>query len=389
VKLLVYSHYFAPSIGGVETIVRSLAAGLAEFRSSNAGKEFDVTVVTQTPAGGFCDSALPFAIVRNPGFARLCRLIRASDVVHLAGPALPPLLASVALRKPVVIEHHGFHTVCPNGQLFIEPSKSPCPGHFAAGRHGECLRCNAAQGSLSSVKLWLSTFLRRFLSKRAAVNITPTSWLAGLLSLPRSQTIFHGLEPSCEPFIHELASPPVVVFQGRIVATKGIRLLLEAARILRQQGTAFDLHIIGDGPERSALTELASEWGLAPQVRFLGALPAAELDHRLSGASAVVVPSLGGEVFGLVVAENMLRGLPVIASDLGAFSEVTGNAGMLFRTGDAVDLARCLGELLRDPGAGAKQGVRGRARAREFFSQERMIEAHASLYRDLCANTRP
>ena len=50
-KLLLYSHFFAPSIGGVETIVLSLARGLAERRSSSGEPEFAVTLVTQTPAG--------------------------------------------------------------------------------------------------------------------------------------------------------------------------------------------------------------------------------------------------------------------------------------------------------------------------------------------------
>ena len=49
-KLLFYSHYFAPSIGGVETIVLSLARGLAEVRTPNGATEFDLTLVTETPA---------------------------------------------------------------------------------------------------------------------------------------------------------------------------------------------------------------------------------------------------------------------------------------------------------------------------------------------------
>jgi hypothetical protein len=54
-KLLLYSHFFAPSIGGVETIVQLLASGLAEL-ASNGGKQFEVVLVTQTPADNF-DSA--------------------------------------------------------------------------------------------------------------------------------------------------------------------------------------------------------------------------------------------------------------------------------------------------------------------------------------------
>ena len=148
-KILIYSHAFAPNIGGVETIVMLLAQGLVRHRQQDSGKGVQVTVVTPTPAGGMDDAALPFRVVRQPSVRMLLRLIRAADVIHLAGPAFLPLLAGLLLRKPVVVEHHGFHTICPNGQLLHEPTQKPCPGHFMAGRHGECYSmqrpCRAAR----------------------------------------------------------------------------------------------------------------------------------------------------------------------------------------------------------------------------------------------------
>ncbi len=122
-KLLLYSHYFASSIGGVETIVMSLARGLADLRAENGAREFEITLVTQTPREDFDDSALPFPVVRQPGFWRLMRLMRGADVVHLAGPALGPLALGLLWRKPVVIEHHGFQVICPTGQLLIESNE--------------------------------------------------------------------------------------------------------------------------------------------------------------------------------------------------------------------------------------------------------------------------
>src|SRR5262249_55416633 len=158
--------------------------GLAELRENRNQPQFEITLVTETPAGDFCDCDLPFRVIRSPGLIRLHRLIRKSDVVHLAGPALIPLILGYILRKPLVVEHHGFQTICPNGGLFFEPSSAPCPGHFMPARHALCLRCNAAQGWLPSGKLWLLTFLRRFLCKRVAANIAPTRWLGEQISLP-------------------------------------------------------------------------------------------------------------------------------------------------------------------------------------------------------------
>jgi glycogen synthase len=384
VKLLIYSHFFAPSIGGVETIVLSLARGLAGFRDSNGTRQFEITLVTQTPAGNFDDSTNPFRTIRQPGLFQLWQLIRKADVVHVAGPALAPLTFSLLAGKPFVVEHHGFQTICPNGQLVIEPAGVPCPGHFMAGRHAECLRCNSGQGWVASCKLWVLTFVRRFLCARAAANITPTRWLGDQLHLPQSSAIPHGLEVSeAAPRPEPPRGRPVFAFQGRLVTTKGVRLLLDAARILREQNRSFELLIIGDGPERASLEQFARESQLDSQVCFAGRLNGTQLDAALARAAVVVVPSLGGEVFGLVVAENMLRALPIVASDLGAFTEVLGGAGLTFRTGDAVALAASLLRLLDDSSFSMSLGRRARDRALDFYSRDRMLESHARTYRSL------
>jgi glycogen(starch) synthase len=385
-KLLFYSHFFAPSIGGVETIVLSIARGLAELRDSNGMPQFEITLVTQTPAGNYADNTNPFRTIRQPDLFKLWQLVRKSDLVHAAGPALAPLLLSLLAGKPFVVEHHGFQTICPNGQLLIEPAGVPCPGHFMAGRQTECLRCNSNQGWVATYKLWLLTFVRRFLCTQAKANISPTQWLGDLLLLPRTVPVPHGLE-AVEAVSRPAPLPdtPVIAFLGRLVTTKGLRVLLEAARILRDQNRSFELLIIGDGPERRSLEQFAHDAQLDECADFAGRLSGPQLEASLARASAVVVPSLGGEVFGLVVAENMLRGLPIVASDLGAFVEVLGDTGLPFRTGDAVALAAALARLLDDPSSARSLGRRGRERALDFCSKSRMIEAHARVYRDVYA----
>ena len=101
-KLLIYSHFFLPSIGGVEIIVRSLAEGLSKLHQ-NGSREFDVTVATRTKATAVDEKQFPFRVVRQPSLAELWRLIRSSDVVHLAGPSLTPMMLSILARKPAVI----------------------------------------------------------------------------------------------------------------------------------------------------------------------------------------------------------------------------------------------------------------------------------------------
>jgi glycosyltransferase involved in cell wall biosynthesis len=388
-KVLVYSHFFAPSVGGVETLVLSLARGLAGLREAGGKERFEITLVTQTAAEGFRDEILPFRVVRRPSVLQLRELIRANEVVHVAGPAIWPILMGFLERRPVIVEHHGFQTICPNGQLLIEPAGVPCPGHFMAGQHRECLRCNGRQGSRISLKLWLLTFVRRFLCRCVAANVAPTAWLGELVQLPRTTAIAHGLERSSGGVMRSgsTTASPLIAFQGRLVTTKGIEVLFEAARILSEQPRRFELVVIGDGSERRELERIASEPMLAGRVRFTGSLGGGEVEAILGEASVVVVPSLGGEVFGLVVAENMARGLPVIASDLGAFVEVMGGAGLTFRTGDARDLAAALGKILDDPELASQLGKRARERAAEFCDLTKMLEAHARIYQQ--ARSRP
>lgn len=388
-KLLLYSHFFAPSVGGTETIVLSIARGLAEFRAQSNLAEFEITLVTKTPAEHFDDGLLPFRVVRRPTLAQLWRLIRSNDVIHVAGPALSPLALGLVMRKPVVIEHHGFQTICPTGQLLMERTGAPCPGHFMAGHHLECLRCRRDNDWLASWKLWALTFVRRFLCSRVAANVAPTEWLSGLLHLPMTISIPHGLEHVASGNQSRHPSyPPVIVFQGRLVSTKGIRVLLEAAGLLHSRNRPFELVVVGDGPERSALEELVQKMQLSSCVRFMGRLDTAELESILAKANIVVVPSLGGEVFGLVVVENMSRGLPIIASDLGAFTEVLDDAGLAFRVGNAHDLARQLVRLLDDSAFQLNLGVRARQRVLQHYPLNAMIDAHACLYRRICSTNK-
>jgi len=384
VKLLLYSHFFAPSIGGVETVVMSLAKELSQSTSSTSESDFEVAVVTQTPRGSFDDSSLTFQVVRQPNFNALRKLISSADVIHVAGAAISPILLSLAFRKPIVVEHHGFQTICPTGQLFQEPGNIPCPGHFMAEHYIHCLACSPTPRRLASFRLWLLTFIRRILCQHVAVNITPTHWLASMLQLSRTETIPHGIALSPPLVQLPAARPvPVLVFLGRIVTTKGLLLLLEAARLLQQQNRPFELKIIGDGPERAALEKLAEEWKLGKQVHSLGRLPDSQVADLLAQVDLLVVPSLGGEVFGMVIAENMLRGVPILASDLGAFVEVLGDAGRTFKTGDPADLARQVVQLLDDPSALQHLGIAAHQRVRDFFALHRMIEAHAQIYRRL------
>ncbi|MGH7839171.1 MAG: glycosyltransferase family 4 protein, partial [Candidatus Binataceae bacterium] len=347
-KLLIYAHLFAPSVGGVESVTMTLAEGCANWAKDNPQDDIDVTVVTQTPAADMDDSRFPFRVVRRPGLRVLARLIKSADVVHLAGPTLLPLALGKLLRKPVFVEHHGCQAACPNGLLLFEPTQTPCPGHYMAKQYGKCFRCNQhIAGRLKSMKMLATTPFRRWLTNSVAANITPTKWLETALRLKHMITIHHGIQV---PSIHTLPRQGngKIAYLGRMVTSKGIHLLIEAAEQLRDEGLLFQLKMIGGGPELESLKSRATR-KLGEVIEFLGPVTPDRLEEILTDVDTVVLPSLGGEVFGLVVAENMMRGKLLIVSDIGALGEVSGETGLIFKAGDSKDLARCMRESIENP----------------------------------------
>jgi len=377
-KVLLYSRPFLPNSGGVQTVVLELARGLQEWASRHPGTEpVEVTVVTQTAALPGCDDSYPFAVIRRPRRLALLRLMRAADVVHLAGPAFLPLALALLIRKPVVIEHHGFQAACPNGLLVFERTQTPCPGHFMAGHYGKCLECNRPKEGLLRSSYWLlGTHIRRILSNRAAVNITPTHWLGTILKLRRMKTVYHGI--SAPASSSDSGSPATFAFQGRLVSAKGAHLLLDAVEQLCCTRSGLRLNIIGEGPERKSLESRAATFGGA--VRFLGYVSEEHLEEALADAGTVVMPSLGGEVFGLVAAENMLRGKLLIVSDMGALREVVGDTGMVFPAGDSGALGTCIRRALDEQSLAASLRSAARIRAGKLFDLDSMIRDHVALY---------
>jgi glycogen(starch) synthase len=394
-KLLLYSHFFAPSVGGVETIVLSLARGLAGLRTAAGAPEFELTLVTQTPAANFDDRSLPFKIVRQPGLAKLWQLLRASDVIHVAGPALAPLFLAFLARKPVAVEHHGYQAICLNGLLVHQPDRQICPGHFQARRYAECLRCQSSE--MPQIRSWanlLLMFPRVFLVRRSAANIAVTQHVLERQALPHSVVIYHGiadLTGSARSLTQREGNAGRISFGyvGRFVSEKGIELLLEAARLLKEEKFGFDIQLIGDGPERAKLESKIAEYQLESCVRITGFLTGAAFSEALQSVRVIVMPSVWEETAGLAAMEQMMRGRLVIAAEIGGLGEVVGDSALTFPPRNAAALADCMRKVLRDPALIDSLGSKARSRALACFGHTRMIEEHAALYRHAVRERQP
>ena len=391
-KVLIYGEHFLPIVGGVQTSMALLAEGLASLRTREAGATRDrveVTLVTRTLAGQMDDSTLPYRIVRRPRVFDLARLILNADVVHLAGPCLLPLALARLIRKPVVIEHHGYQAVCLNGMLLMEPSRAVCPGHLMQRHYGECLGCASETmgGWLGAIRLLMLSFPRRWLCKGVAANITITDHVGRRLKLPRSRTIYYGIKvgtSTTEQAIYLLRSAtPQLAYVGRLVTEKGLPVLLHAAKLLRDQGRRFQLTFVGDGPERGRLEELTDNLRMRDLVTFTGDLRGGSLDEVAARMDVVVMPSVCEETAGLSAIEQMMRGRTIVASDIGGLSEVVGEVGWKFPPGDADALCGCLVNIIDHPDTAAKMGAKAREYALQRFAVDRMVEEHVSLYSEI------
>ena len=377
-KLLIYSHAFAPQVGGIETFTTYLAAGLADPKGNADLLRYQVVVVTQTPeSGNAAYHPAGFDLVRRPTAWRLWQLVGTMDKVLITGPAILPLLFALLRGKPVIVTHHGYQSICPNGMLFHFPTRSSCPGHFAAGHYRECVRCNRVYDAFANpVGLLLLTFVRRFLSRFADLNVAVSDHVAKRINLPRTRVVRNGVpkrEPTYLQLLPKANSPVQFAYLGRLVTEKGVTVLLNAAGVLRQRGRNFRIMIFGDGPEREALETQAKRLGLAEHVSFLGFQSGAQLDKLMSEVFALVIPSICEDVAPFSVLEQMMEGRLVIGSLLGGLAEQIGDSGLTFAPGDADELARQMQVVIDRPELVAKLGKSARQRALSAYTLDRML----------------
>lgn len=386
VNLLIYSHAFAPQVGGIETFVAQLARGLAKTGPVENPNNFTVTVVTQVPASREADSGeFSFRIVRNPGALELWRLVGESDRILLAGPAILPLMFSLLRRRFLIVSHHGYQSICPNGMLFQFPKKTCCPGHFAAGRFSECVKCNAPQEKLAgSLKTLLLTFVRRGLSRLAIFNVAVSEHVSARIALPRLRVIRNGV-PEALPARQSVTAtgasdgPIVFAYVGRLVTEKGVSVLVEAASLLKSWGCQFQILIIGDGPERIDLQTLASSLNLGPELRFLGFQKGPKLEESMNEVSALVMPSICEDAAPMAVLEQMMQERLIIGARIGGLAEEIGDAGITFEPANANALAERMKQVIEEPNVIEILGKRARERALIHYTLQRQLDEYREL----------
>jgi glycosyltransferase involved in cell wall biosynthesis len=185
----------------------------------------------------------------------------------------------------------------------------------------------------------------------------------------------------------------VVLTAGRLVWEKGHQDVLRAVAALRRGSipgpdVPVRVLVVGGGPEEARLRRHAEELGIGDRVEFRAEVPYEQMPAVHAGASCLVLGSLPQwfweEQFGMVLAEAMASGLPVIASTSGAIPEVGGDAFTYYSPGDWVALARALaaGPLARPPGERAAYP----AELVDHYSDRAAAERLRAAYRPLLSS---
>jgi len=301
------------------------------------------------------------------------RLIRSEkvDVVHahwLVPQGLVAGIAGLLTRKPVVLTAHG-------GDVY--------------GLRG---------GLASAVKRWalrrmtrvtaVSRDLARAIEELADGQPVPVD----VISMGVDTRRFAGRRGAVKLRAKLGINGPMLLFVGRLAEKKGLGYLLDAMPAVLMRHPDATLVVVGDGPLRGELSMQAHDLGLVESVRFLGARRPEQLPEFYAAADVFAGPSIvaeGGdtESFGLVFAEAMACGCPVVASDVGGISDLVRHerTGLLVQQRNPEELALALCRLLDDKDLGRRLGRNARAHIRRHFSESVIAEQYEAVLQEAAA----
>jgi colanic acid/amylovoran biosynthesis glycosyltransferase len=180
----------------------------------------------------------------------------------------------------------------------------------------------------------------------------------------------------------------LIVFVGRLAEKKGCEYAIRALAGIRSESRSARLVVIGDGPLRGSLEELAVSLGI--QCQFLGAQSAERVRHYVGRARALLNPSVtaqngDSEGFGMVFAEAQAMGTPVVSSLSGGIPEAVcdGKTGLLAPERDVTALATHLHRFLTDDAFWQTCSIRAAAWVRERFDLHKQTRLLENIYEEV------
>ena len=383
-RVLITSGTYHPDVGGPPTYLYALAEELVQ-------RGHRLKVVTYGRPGG----AYPYQVRRVPrglpAQARLALFALATlqeaagaDLLYVNDYGLPPTVANLLLRKPLVMkivgdfawEYAVRHELVPRG-LTID--------QFQPHRYGGPVE------RLRAMQTWYA--------RRADLIVVPSEYLADLVTgwgirREKVRVVSNAPTPSAaRPARAEVRrelgladDDDVVVALTRLAPWKGVDGLIRALAAARGRAPKLRLLVVGDGDERQALEQQAAP--LDGAVQFLGEVPRERALAVLDGADYLALCS-AYEGLSHVLLEAMAAGKPVVASAVGGNLELVrdGENGLLVPYGDERALSEALVRLAAEPGLAERLAERARDEARAR-SWPRLVEATLAVFQEALERSR-
>lgn len=350
-RILHLAKYYWPRSGGMERVVQGLAEGAADL-----GHQVEVVAVETIGRAG------------TPGRQR-SSVTRAFSLAALGSQEIAPGYIAAAWKAADIIHVHHPHPLADVACL-LRARRTP----VVVTQHADSSRAIYRPSA-------------RLVLRRAAAIVVPSrahlalsSELAGHES--KVEVIPFGIDQSRWEMVPPPppGAPPRAIFIGRLVAFKGLDVLLRALERVPE----LRLDIVGSGPQGRRLRTLAQALAVSDRVRWYGEYPDEDLPRRMADADFLVLPSVTvEEMFGLVVLEAMAARRPVVTTAVpSAVREVNvpGVTGLEVPLRDVPALAHALETLSHDPALRLRMGEAGRQRVLERFTQAAMAEKHIELY---------
>ena len=362
-KVLYWTDFFLPNIGGVETFGGDLIPALQ-------ARGHEVTVVTSSLQPG-----LP--VVERVGSIPVHRFPMWSALLKNDLRALLSIRRAVsALRRQLSpdITHLHFgatswlhlQTRAAGGAPTLTTVHALAPKSLADPTLlGGVVRASRAVNAVSDVGL------------RLLQGAFPDA--ADKLSF-----VYYGLAPSAASAIEPIEprfDPPVILCLGRLAPQKGFDLALKAFARIEQAVPAARMMVVGEGVEEAALKQLASTLGIAGKVDFTGSVPPDDVWAVLNRATMVLLPSRF-EGLPLVALQAAKMRRPIISSAVDGLPElvVDEESGLVLRDNNEADLAEAIMVLVHDPVRAVRMGQALGRRFEERFGFDHCVSEYERLY---------
>jgi phosphatidylinositol alpha-1,6-mannosyltransferase len=363
-RLLIITPDFPPARGGIQVLAHRLAAGLG-------GPDTHVVTLASNGAAQF-DAGSGIATRRAPANPRL-------GGVRNVSLGVLALLEAARFRPEVTLSIH--IVASPAAALIRRLLGAPTVQYFHAKEIGDKPR------------------LAAFAARNADAVLAVSSYTAGLLdgtgiSPGALRLIPPGVDMPSDPRPLAAERPTFVTIARLADRYKGHDVLIEALTSIREQVPDVQWVVIGDGPLRGELEQLARARGVAECIRFVGSVPDEERDSWLRRAELLAMPSRlpqdrkTGEGFGIVYLEAGSYGKPVVAGNVaGALDAVSdGETGLLVDPTDPHAVAAAITRLLLDRRLALRLGTGGAERARRFHWPVIVEQVRAVLLEQLEAS---